>query len=304
LVVATAPARLRWIYDIGFILLGSSATFLSGSRQGLVRILVFFAFFFGNRPRRLGAALVLLLTGGAAALALMEQPRLAQNEVTAAAVERQQVLIEDPLSNEGLSGRPELWESALQTLNQEPLRWLVGYGMGNYAEFRNAAHSMPLQLLQDGGLLHLVGFGILWGRIFFRIWRRRKLAWPLVAVTAALLSSSLTSGVFYPNLATGWYLGLYFVMLHAIPRWTKLPIPAPARRLAAHRLMSSGNWLCALPLFKPRATSNTQVSSWGLRRLLRSPRSSYSSDGGLNRSSPMSDWWRASAGGQDTPAIG
>jgi hypothetical protein len=50
--------------------------------------------------------------------------------------------------------------------------------------------------------------------MFRRLWRIRDQAWPLVAATAALLTSLMTSEVFYPTLATGWYLGLYFVSLH------------------------------------------------------------------------------------------
>jgi O-antigen ligase len=86
--------------------------------------------------------------------------------------------------------------------------------MGNYAEYQNPAHNMVLQLLQDGGIIELVLVGILWIRIFRRIWMVRREAWALVALTASMLASTIASAIFYPTLSTGWYLGLYFVAMH------------------------------------------------------------------------------------------
>jgi hypothetical protein len=73
---------------------------------------------------------------------------------------------------------------------------------------------MMLRLLQDGGIIELVLISILWIRIFGRIWAVRREAWVMVALTAGMLTSVFTSAIFYPTLATGWYLGLYFVSLH------------------------------------------------------------------------------------------
>jgi O-antigen ligase len=136
------------------------------------------------------------------------------SERSMAMMERQSTLIDDPFSNEGLSGRPQLWLSVLNTLNQEPIRYLTGYGIGNYVEFRNAAHNMFLQMMQLGGLIAVLIMTTCYVLIFRRLWQHRHVAWPVVATTAGMLSSVLTSAIFYPNLATGWYLGLYFICFH------------------------------------------------------------------------------------------
>jgi len=127
---------------------------------------------------------------------------------------RQAALIRDPLSDDGLSGRPQLWLSVLETLNEKPYRWVVGYGLGNYVEFRNSAHNMFLQMAQDGGLIFVFLISACWIGIFRNVWAHKHRSWAMVALTAGLLSSVMTSGIFYPNLATGWYLGTYFICLH------------------------------------------------------------------------------------------
>jgi len=196
------------------LLLGGAGTLLTGSRQGLVRVATFVAVYLVPKPRRLLLILLALVPISLIIGANMSSKTIQENEAAQESIERQMVLFHDPLSNEGLSGRPDLWMSVLERLNEKPIRWIIGYGIGNYAEYKNAAHSMILQLLQDGGLIMLVIVGWLWCRIFRRIWAAKKRSWQMVALTAGLLSSALTSGIFYPNLATGWYLGFYFVAMH------------------------------------------------------------------------------------------
>jgi len=212
--VMSAGPFLGWLTEALVLLAGGVGTFLTGSRQGIVRFATFTAVYLASRPKRLlliGFAMVFFFLLFTSQVSLEE---VIQSEAAQASLERQMVLIQDPLSNEGLSGRPEIWRSVLDTLSERPIRWIIGYGIGNYAEFKNAAHNMVLQLLQDGGMVMLVGVTWIWIRMFRRVWNSRHRSWHLVALTAGLLSSAFTSGIFYPNLATGWYLGFYFVSMH------------------------------------------------------------------------------------------
>jgi len=93
----------------------------------------------------------------------------------------------------------------------------VGAGIGSYAEYGGGAHNLILTLLLEGGVLALLLYVVCYGGIFLRLWRIRDRAWPLVAVTAGMLTSIMTSETFYPNLATGWGLGLYLVLLRIVP---------------------------------------------------------------------------------------
>lgn len=214
LAVATAHHRFAWLVEGVVFVLVVASVFLAGSRQGLVRITTFIVIYCAIKPARYIVLVLASLVPVMISFIWTNPPSLEDNPYYLHALERQEILLTDPFSNEGLSGRPDLWRSVLATLDEAPIRWIIGYGMGNYVEYRNAAHNMMLKLLQDGGIIELVWIGILWIRIFRRIWAVRREAWTMVALTASMLTSVFTSAIFYPTLATGWYLGLYFVSLH------------------------------------------------------------------------------------------
>jgi O-antigen ligase len=214
LAVATARHRFAWLVEGGFFVLGMASSFISGSRQGLVRMAAFVATYSVVKAVKYFVLVLAFLVVAVILYFQNEPPQIEVSPYFLQALDRQEVLLTDPFSNEGLSGRPEIWQSVLDTLNAEPIRWVVGYGMGNYVEYQNAAHNMVLQFLQDGGTIELVLVGTLWIRIFRRIWMVRREAWAMVALTAGMFTSFFTSTIFYPNLASGWYLGLYFVTMH------------------------------------------------------------------------------------------
>jgi hypothetical protein len=217
LVVATAQHRFAWLVEGAVFGLGMGSSFISGSRQGLVRMIAFIATYFAKKPARYIVLMLVFLVLVILLFSLWSNPLSEiDNPYYLEALQRQEALRTDPFSNESLAGRPELWQSVIDTLNDSPIRWLIGYGMGNYVEYENAAHNMLLQLLQDGGIIELILISILWIRIFRRIWASRQEAWTLVSLTVAMLTSVFTSAIFYPNLATGWYLGLYFVTMHLV----------------------------------------------------------------------------------------
>jgi hypothetical protein len=92
-----------------------------------------------------------------------------------------------------------------------------------------APHSMLFSLLFSGGVIALLVYAIAYAGIFRWVWRHRHTAWPMVAVTAGMLTSTLTSGIFGASLATGWYLGLYFVCLHIAASSPSASEPKTAR---------------------------------------------------------------------------
>jgi hypothetical protein len=218
LAIGTAKHRFAWLVETLVFSLTITSSFITGSRQGLVRILTFIATCIVKKPGRYISLMVVLLSflslvsllWGSSLSGYRENPYYLQ------ALARQEVLRADPFSNEGLAGRPQLWSNVIDTLNEDPIRWIVGYGMGNYVEYNNSAHNMFLQYLQDGGIILLICCSALWIRIVYRIWHIRDRAWSLWALTLAMLSSIFTSTIFYPSLSTGWYLGLYFVTMHIL----------------------------------------------------------------------------------------
>jgi O-antigen ligase/polysaccharide polymerase Wzy-like membrane protein len=215
LVIGTIRHKFRLLVEGIVIALSIPVAFISGSRQGLVRFFAFFATYFGrNWGRILILLLLLLILSGPIFLLFGDPFSDIDNPFYNRALERQSILIEDPFSNEGLSGRPDIWQSVIDTLNEDYIRWVAGYGIGNYVEYDNAAHNMPLQFLQDGGIVLFIYATLLWLRIFSRIWQYRQQSWVIISLTVAMFTSVFTSAIFYPNLATGWYLGLYFVAMH------------------------------------------------------------------------------------------
>lgn len=211
LCVGTEKRSRAWLVEpiVFAFLLGTS--FVSGSRQGLVRSVVFIAIYLIKKNKIMPILAMACLISFLFFSNIIQKGEMLDNPYFVKAIERQSILIGDPFSSEGLSGRPNLWISVVDTLNETPIRWLIGYGIGNYTEKNNAAHNMFLLFLQEGGFLELVFFGVLWIKIFKRIWVAKKKSWVMVALSGGMLTSIMTSAVFYPTLGTGWYLGLYFI---------------------------------------------------------------------------------------------
>jgi len=214
LALATTDYRKRWLTTMLVIALGTLVAVLTGSRQGVVRFVAFTSVLFAWRGGKLllGLACTALLAGflldASGKLAISPGSR------AEAALQRQSVLFQDPLTDDALSGRPVIWARTIETLHEHPRLFLTGAGIGSYVKYGGASHNMILQLLLEGGVVALLLYIICYGAMFRHLWRIREQAWAMVAVTAALLTSLMTSEVFYPTLATGWYLGLYFVSLH------------------------------------------------------------------------------------------
>ena len=205
-------SRITFMLVVG---IGVPAVFLSGSRQGLVRMITFLLAIYLKESKKglvaLSALSLTLLVG----LSIFGSMFSTRHDSTDYYVKRQNVLVEDPLTNEGLSGRPNIWRTFFQSLIKHPERFFIGYGIGNFAEVSsNDAHNMFLKFIQDGGIVQLIFFSYCWMQIFKLLWSRRTQVWSNVAMSIAMLTSVMTSTIFYPSLASGWFLGAYFVAIH------------------------------------------------------------------------------------------
>ncbi|MBO1769487.1 O-antigen ligase [Agrococcus sp. TF02-05] len=165
---AAFPARIR----IAAIAILGLAILLSGSKTGLIVLVVFFLLFaieLSFRARNKAAAV--LLTAGALALAMFWQPILAAvTDLVRSFVEaipqlsRVIVLLEDPIGAiaEDGSGRFDTWASSIEIVQASPI---LGVGAGSYSKVSTElfgrgtlAHNTYLQMAAEWGLLLAVVF--------------------------------------------------------------------------------------------------------------------------------------------------
>ena len=221
LTLATTDYRKNLPLVILVILLGAVMVFLSGSRQGVIRFASFILILLARGARRHFLALIVILLVSLLiieTLGGLELPKTSQIEL---ALSRQRYLIENPFTDEAMAGRPTLWKTAVKVLNEIPVAYFLGIKAGSFLTGYRipegiilAPHNMVLSLLLSGGMVALLIYVLSYGRIFTSLWRIRYQVWPMVAVTGGMLTSTFTSGIFEASLATGWFLGLYFVCLH------------------------------------------------------------------------------------------
>jgi O-antigen ligase len=221
-----AGAR-RDLSNAFILLLAIAGCFLSGSRAGLLGILIFAAAYWLHRPRQMaliggvGAALWLALA--TAGISLVDLS-------LAGIVARQRVLLAatDP---DNLGGRVEIWQGKIAYLNEQPLRWLIGGGLGvitTPGRMQNA-HLLYLQIVVDTGLIGLAAFILLVTMVLVSLWRRESRPRAIFWATIALLIASLTQETFYPVAALGHFLGLYLCCLALTMghSWEANPAQAP-----------------------------------------------------------------------------
>ena len=192
-----------------------SASFLCGSRAGLAACLVFVILQLLRSPLR--AALTL---GGVGAASLLIWGYLAPTLSGTAA--RQSTILDatDPVN---LAGRADIWQSIFGELLNDPLRLLIGSGLGSAVINRgNNAHNMLLQVLFETGSVGLINVGGFFTLLLWWLWRAGPQARVIVNVTIGFLVSSLTQETFYPNVAFGSFLPLYALVVAVV-------LSAPAR---------------------------------------------------------------------------
>jgi O-antigen ligase len=203
-------ARPHRIMTTILLSLGLLACFLTGSRTGLITMLLFCAIGFLQVPARarFGVAALLLLIFPIVGLPL---PEISQDpgDLNGDIYARQRTIFR-ALQSDNLSGRDEIWAARIAHLNEDPIRWVFGDGWGSSAASENeAAHDGALQVVQELGIVGLLAWGVLFFRWFRLLWLLECNSRAIFWLGICLLVSSYGSDTFYPGAAFGHFLGLY-----------------------------------------------------------------------------------------------
>lgn len=126
---------------------------------------------------------------------------------------------------DNLAGRTNIWEAHLQSLDDRPWTWMVGYGFGSAITRGNQAHMQPLNMVSEIGLIGLAIGLVLMGITLKALWDWEAAGHPMLWGTVALLFTSLTQETLYPVAAFGHFLGFYLVAV-AIALRLAADIPA------------------------------------------------------------------------------
>lgn len=198
-------SKYRIIYLV-LVLLAMYCIFMSGSRGGLIAVIVTMAAFSLIYPSKLKHKLLVFIAGGSFLLFawFVIAPILPDNIISRMSVTN---VIET-----GGTGRWYIWKSMLNEIIHSTDKLLFGRGVpslhmifhgGTYNE--GVAHNHLLQTLYDQGLVGLIAFLMLVCASFLRCVNKRKTA--AIAIIGMLaLSVSLT---FNPTTRTFWNLIAY-----------------------------------------------------------------------------------------------
>lgn len=189
--------------------LALAASFLSNARSGLIACLVFAALQLLRAPLRAAFA-----GGGVGAVGLLLWLWLKPDLTSTAA---RQATIFDATDSTNLAGRTDIWQSIFTELLREPVRLLIGSGLGSTVINKgNNAHNMMLQILFETGIAGLVNVGGFFTLLLVLLVRAGPQAQVIVNVTAGFLVSSLTQETFFPNVAFGSFLPLYALVVAVV----------------------------------------------------------------------------------------
>ena len=190
---------------IAILLITLVAVFMTGSRAGLGTHLVFTLGYLVRSPVKMVASVIASLVLFGFIQSWVESYR-SMDDMT----ERHATLT-NPFEDDNLSGRDNIWKERVKWLNETPLYWVIGGGLGSTADTGGPAHMLPLQIIAELGVLGLFFASLLLGRLLVdQIAARRRLH-AFFWVTVALLVSSITQETFYPEPALGHFMGLYLL---------------------------------------------------------------------------------------------
>lgn len=206
------------------LLLSVFACFLSGSRAGIVTILLFLAIYLViNKTNALNFAIWSILAALPAMtlakimFAVVERDNTDPDRLSI--FDRQKTLLNAD-DSENLAGRDQIWVEKLSFLDEEPRRWLLGEGFGSASDSGSYnAHMLYLHIITETGIVGLFCFGLLFAQILSSLYRY-ELGWkPIFWATISLLFSSLTQENFYPVDALGHFIGFYLCSVAIALRW-------------------------------------------------------------------------------------
>lgn len=198
------------------LLASIAACFLSESRAGLAAILLFAVVYWFQEP--IYALLVSMMVGAAAVIApLLRLTEIDLVSAEGSILERQKTLLAAN-DTDNLSGRDEIWMAHFATLEEKPVRWIVGRGFGSSLDLGDNAHMLLLQIVSEVGLIGLLVFGFLFWKILRNLYQSELKGKPVFWVTIALLFSSFTQETLYPVISQGHFMGFYLCSVAIVLR--------------------------------------------------------------------------------------
>lgn len=223
--------------DISLITLSIAATLLSGSRAGFAAHLAFILVYLAWKSLPTLAIGGVFMVMGLVWYLNSSPPEAtdtsgviyvdtADQEVTITA---RQASLFSFTDSSNLSGRDIIWTGKLQHLNDDPIRWLTGWGLGSAGDVGPGlgAHMQPLHMVVELGAIVFLVIAVLFGGMLRLLWRAEGGSHPLFWMTAALLLGSMTQETFYPVAAMGHFLGLYLVSITIALRRRSADSPPP-----------------------------------------------------------------------------
>lgn len=195
--------------DYFLVSIGCVGVFVSGSRSGLIGIVLFTVLFLLARPmrERLKAFFVIAVLA-VAAFGFLSQPTTSQTE---SGILARQLTVLEFHNEDNLSGRTVIWRNIVAYLNEEPLRWVFGTGFGSAFELGDNAHMLALNIVLELGMVGLIFVSVLFYKILKVLNGSLQFNRSILWVTVALLLGSFSQETFYPVSAFGHFLGLYLV---------------------------------------------------------------------------------------------
>ena len=208
-------ARPGAVCSLGLGAVAVVACGLTGSRMGLIAMLLFFPYVLAEAPvsRRATVTAFAVLAFALVLAAIPWKEALSDPGSQEGTIYERQQTILHALQPEQLSGRDEIWKERLDFLNQKPVRWLVGGGMGVAASMGGDAHMQPLQILIEMGIVGLAIWGCWFAVVLRSLWKEERGSRAIAWVTVCFLISCISQETLYPVAALGHLLGLYVFAL-------------------------------------------------------------------------------------------
>jgi hypothetical protein len=197
----------RDFLSIAMICLALVGTFLSGSRAGLASLCLFVSIQLFKNP------LIVLIAGlSIVSLWPVVEPLVGES------LNRHEALVSGSIDDDSTNGRVSVWLDYIKYLNQEPIRWVIGCGLGSSIDIKesspaNAAHLMPLQVVAELGMLGLIVFTIVAAYILQNLWFVPDNNTTMFWCALSLLLSCASQETFYPMPAMGFFPGFFLVAL-------------------------------------------------------------------------------------------
>lgn len=193
----------KWGHMLFCVTLNLLTAFLTGSRTGLLTVILFSALVLLWSPRYILA--VALVAASFVSAVIFTDLDLSFFDPL---VERHSA-ISTSYRTDGFAGRLDIWEQRVTQFSDAPLLLITGTGFGAAIETGVNGHMLFLHLLVEAGLLGVAAFCFFSWQILRALWLAEQETKPMLCATLSLLLSCLTQETFYPVPASGHFLGLF-----------------------------------------------------------------------------------------------